>query len=138
MIGEDIGLYGGAYGVTRGLWQDFGDERVEIPPSLKRPLLDVCRCGDNGLRPVGELMYVDFAGLAMDQIYNQGAKIRYMFGGKARVPMVIRTEGGCGRSSGAHHAQSLEAWFMHVPGLGSNASHSFRCKRSSQVGCSRR
>jgi pyruvate/2-oxoglutarate/acetoin dehydrogenase E1 component len=62
-------------------------------------------------------MYVDFAGLAMDQIYNQGAKIRYMFGGKARVPMVIRTEGGCGRSSGAHHAQSLEAWFMHVPGL---------------------
>jgi 2-oxoisovalerate dehydrogenase E1 component len=118
LIGEDIGLYGGAYGVTRGLWQDFGDERVRNTPISEAAIVGCCvGAAITGLRPVGELMYVDFAGLAMDQIYNQGAKIRYMFGGKARVPMVIRTEGGCGRSSGAHHAQSLEAWFMHVPGL---------------------
>ncbi|NLJ48627.1 MAG: pyruvate dehydrogenase (acetyl-transferring) E1 component subunit alpha [Candidatus Atribacteria bacterium] len=118
LIGEDIGLYGGAYGVTRGLWQDFGDERVRNTPISEAAIIGCCvGAAITGLRPVGELMYVDFAGLAMDQIYNQGAKIRYMFGGKALVPMVIRTEGGCGRSSGAHHAQSLEAWFMHVPGL---------------------
>ncbi len=118
LLGEDIGLYGGAYGVTRGLWQDFGSERVRNTPISEAAIVGACvGAAITGLRPVGELMYVDFAGLAMDQIYNQGAKIRYMFGGKARVPMVIRTEGGCGRSSGAHHAQSLEAWFMHVPGL---------------------
>ena len=118
LIGEDIVLYGGAYGVTRGLWKDFGDERVRNTPISEAAIIGCCvGSAITGLRPVGELMYVDFAGLAMDQIYNQGAKIRYMFGGKARVPMVIRTEGGCGRSSGAHHAQSLEAWFMHVPGL---------------------
>jgi len=118
LIGEDIGLYGGAYGVTRGLWQDFGNERVRNTPISEAAIIGCCvGSAITGLRPVGELMYVDFTGLAMDQIYNQGAKIRYMFGGKARVPMVIRTEGGCGRSSGAHHAQSLEAWFMHVPGL---------------------
>jgi len=118
LIGEDIGLYGGAYGVTRGLWQEFGNERVRNTPISEAAIIGACvGSAITGLRPVGELMYVDFAGLSMDQIYNQGAKIRYMFGGKARVPMVVRTEGGCGRSSGAHHAQSMEAWFMHVPGL---------------------
>ncbi|MEI6157408.1 MAG: pyruvate dehydrogenase complex E1 component subunit beta [Atribacterota bacterium] len=118
LIGEDIGLYGGAYGVSRDLWKDFGGERVRNTPISEAAIIGCCvGAAITGLRPVGELMYVDFTGLAMDQIYNQGAKIRYMFGGKARVPMVIRTEGGCGRSSGAHHAQSMEAWFMHVPGL---------------------
>jgi pyruvate dehydrogenase E1 component beta subunit len=69
------------------------------------------------MRPVAEIMYIDFIGLAMDQIVNQAAKVKYMFGGKARVPLVIRTQGGGGRSSGAQHAQSLESWFVHVPGL---------------------
>lgn len=118
LIGEDIGLYGGAYGVTRGLWQEFGGERVRNTPISEAAIVGACvGAAITGLRPVGEIMYVDFMTLCMDQLANQGAKIRYMFGGKARVPMVIRTEGGCGRSSGAQHAQSLEAWFIHVPGL---------------------
>lgn len=118
LIGEDIGLYGGAYGVTRGLWQEFGGERVRNTPISEAAVVGCCvGAAITGLRPVGEIMYVDFLTLAMDQLVNQGAKIRYMFGGKARVPMVIRTEGGCGRSSGAQHAQSLEAWFLHAPGL---------------------
>ncbi len=118
LIGEDIGLYGGAYGVTRGLWQEFGGERVRNTPISEAAIVGCCvGAAMTGLRPVGEIMYVDFMTLCMDQLVNQGAKIRYMFGGKARVPMVIRTEGGCGRSSGAQHAQSLEAWFIHVPGL---------------------
>ncbi|MGC8778460.1 MAG: alpha-ketoacid dehydrogenase subunit alpha/beta, partial [Candidatus Caldatribacteriaceae bacterium] len=118
LIGEDIGLYGGAYGVTKGLWQEFGGERVRNTPISEAAVVGCCvGSAITGLRPVGEIMYIDFLTLAMDQLVNQGAKIRYMFGGKARVPMVIRTEGGCGRSSGAQHAQSLEAWFLHVPGL---------------------
>ncbi len=118
LIGEDIGLYGGAYGVTRGLWQEFGGERVRNTPISEAAVVGCCvGASMTGLRPVGEIMYIDFLTLAMDQLVNQGAKIRYMFGGKARVPMVIRTEGGCGRSSGAQHAQSLEAWFLHAPGL---------------------
>lgn len=118
LLGEDIALYGGAYGVTRGLWQEFGGERVRNTPISEAAIVGCCvGAAVTGLRPVGEIMYVDFMTLCMDQLANQGAKIRYMFGGKARVPMVIRTEGGCGRSSGAQHAQSLEAWFVHVPGL---------------------
>ncbi|MDD3699661.1 MAG: pyruvate dehydrogenase (acetyl-transferring) E1 component subunit alpha [Atribacterota bacterium] len=118
LMGEDIALYGGAYGVTRGLWQEFGGERVRNTPISEAAIVGCCVGSSiTGLRPVGEIMYIDFIGLCMDQLVNQGAKIRYMFGGKARVPMVIRTEGGCGRSSGAHHAQSLESWFLHTPGL---------------------
>ncbi|MDK2896316.1 MAG: 2-oxoisovalerate dehydrogenase component [Candidatus Atribacteria bacterium] len=118
ILGEDVGLYGGAYGVTRGLWQEFGDDRVRNTPISEAAIAGCCvGSAITGLRPVGEIMYIDFTTLAMDQLVNQGAKIRYMFGGKARVPMVMRTEGGCGRSSGSQHAQSLEGWFVHVPGL---------------------
>ncbi|MGI6368520.1 MAG: alpha-ketoacid dehydrogenase subunit alpha/beta [Anaerolineae bacterium] len=118
VMGEDVGLYGGAYGATRGLFDRFGGERVRDTP-ISEALIGGAAVGSamTGLRPVAELMYVDFTPLAMDQIANQGAKNRYMFGGKTRVPMVIRTEGGAGRSIAAHHSQSLEALWTHFPGI---------------------
>jgi len=118
VMGEDVGLYGGAYGATRGLYEEFGPERVMDTP-ISEALIGGAAVGAamTGLRPVAEIMYVDFTPLAMDQIANQGAKNRYMFGGKTRVPMVIRTEGGAGRSIAAHHSQSLEALWVHFPGI---------------------
>jgi pyruvate/2-oxoglutarate/acetoin dehydrogenase E1 component/TPP-dependent pyruvate/acetoin dehydrogenase alpha subunit len=118
VMGEDVGLYGGAYGATRGLWEEFGPKRVFDTP-ISEALIGGAAVGAamTGMRPVAELMYVDFTPLAMDQIANQGAKNRYMFGGKTRVPMVIRTEGGAGRSIAAHHSQSLEALWTHFPGI---------------------
>lgn len=118
VIGEEVGLYGGAYGVTKGLIDRFGAERV-IDAPISEPAIVGAAIGAamTGLRPVAELMYVDFAGMAMDQIANQAAKSRYMFGGQIGVPMVLRTQGGTGRSAAAQHSQSLEAWLMHVPGL---------------------
>ncbi|MEN6480189.1 MAG: transketolase C-terminal domain-containing protein, partial [Anaerolineales bacterium] len=117
-MGEDVGLYGGAYGATRGLFQEFGEQRVLDTP-ISEALIGGMAVGAamTGLRPVAEFMYIDFTPLAMDQIANQGAKNRYMFGGKTRVPMVIRTEGGAGRSIAAHHSQSLEALWTHFPGI---------------------
>ncbi|HHY99074.1 MAG TPA: alpha-ketoacid dehydrogenase subunit beta [Firmicutes bacterium] len=118
LIGEDIGVYGGAYGVTRDLYAKYGPERVRDAPISEAAIVGGgLGAALTGLRPVVEIMYVDFIGLAMDQIANQAAKIKYMTGGKARVPLVIRTEGGTGRTLGAHHSQSLEAWILHVPGL---------------------
>jgi len=118
MMGEDVGLYGGAYGATRGLFEEFGPDRVRDTPISEATIggaaVGAAMCG---LRPVAEIMYVDFTPLAMDQIANQGAKNRYMFGGKTIVPMVIRTEGGTGRSIAAHHSQSLEALWVHFPGI---------------------
>ncbi len=118
VMGEDIGLYGGAYGATHGLFEEFGPERVRDTPISEATIggaaVGTAMCG---LRPVAEIMYVDFTPLAMDQIANQGAKNRYMFGGKTTVPMVIRTEGGAGRSIAAHHSQSLEALWVHFPGI---------------------
>jgi len=118
VMGEDVGLYGGAYGATRGLFEEFGGERV-IDTPISEALIGGASVGAamTGLRPCSELMYVDFTPLAMDQLANQGAKNRYMFGGKTRVPMVIRTEGGAGRSIAAHHSQSLEALWEHFPGI---------------------
>lgn len=118
VMGEDVGVYGGAYGATRGLYDRFGPERVKDTP-ISEALIGGAAVGAamTGLRPVAEIMYVDFTPLAMDQIANQGAKNRYMFGGKTRVPMVIRTEGGAGRSIAAHHSQSLEALWVHFPGI---------------------
>jgi 2-oxoisovalerate dehydrogenase E1 component len=118
IMGEDVGLYGGAYGATRGLFDEFGGERV-IDTPISEALIGGAAVGAamTGLRPVAELMYVDFTPLAMDQLANQGAKNRYMFGGKTRVPMVVRTEGGAGRSIAAHHSQSLEALWTHFPGI---------------------
>lgn len=118
LIGEDIGVYGGAYGVTRGLLEEYGPDRVRDAPISEAAIVGGgLGAALTGLRPVVEIMYVDFIGLAMDQIANQVAKIRYMTGGKAKVPLVIRTQGGTGRTLGAHHSQSLEAWILHVPGL---------------------
>jgi len=118
LIGEEVGLYGGAYGVTRGLIEMFGAERV-IDAPISEPAIVGTAIGAamTGLRPVAELMYVDFAGMAMDQIANQAAKSRYMFGGQIGVPMVLRMQGGTGRSAAAQHSQSLEAWMLHTPGL---------------------
>jgi len=118
VMGEDVGLYGGAYGATRGLYEEFGEARVKDTP-ISEALIGGAAVGAamTGLRPVAEIMYVDFTPLAMDQIANQGAKNRYMFGGKTKVPMVIRTEGGAGRSIAAHHSQSLEALWVHFPGI---------------------
>jgi len=118
VMGEDVGLYGGAYGATRGLFEEFGPERVRDTPISEATIAGAAvGAAMTGLRPVAEIMYVDFTPLAMDQIANQGAKNRYMFGGKTTVPMVIRTEGGTGRCIAAHHSQSLEALWVHFPGI---------------------
>lgn len=118
LIGEEVGVYGGAYGVTKGLIEAYGASRV-IDTPISEPAIVGAAVGAamTGLRPVAELMYVDFLGMAMDQLANQAAKIRTMFGGQTGVPMVLRTQGGTGRSAGAQHSQSLEAWVMHTPGL---------------------
>ena len=118
IIGEEVGRYGGAYGVTRGLFQEFGARRVVDSPISEAGIVGLgVGAAITGLRPIVELMYVDFVGLAMDQIANQMAKFRYMTGGQLTIPMVLRTQGGTGRSAGAQHSQSLESWLVHVPGL---------------------
>ena len=118
IMGEDVGLYGGAYGATRDLFNEFGQWRV-IDTPISEATIGGAAVGAamTGMRPVAEIMYVDFTPLAMDQIANQGAKNRYMFGGKTTVPMVIRTEGGAGRAIAAHHSQSLESLWTHFPGI---------------------
>jgi pyruvate/2-oxoglutarate/acetoin dehydrogenase E1 component/TPP-dependent pyruvate/acetoin dehydrogenase alpha subunit len=118
IMGEDVGLYGGAYGATRDLFKEFGKWRVLDTP-ISEATIGGAAVGAAmaGMRPVAEIMYVDFTPLAMDQIANQGAKNRYMFGGKTTVPMVIRTEGGAGRAIAAHHSQSLESLWTHFPGI---------------------
>ena len=118
VMGEDVGLYGGAYGATRGLYQEFGEWRVLDTP-ISEATIGGAAVGAAmaGMRPIAEIMYVDFTPLAMDQIANQGAKNRYMFGGKTTVPMVLRTEGGAGRAIAAHHSQSLESLWTHFPGI---------------------
>lgn len=119
LLGEDIAdPFGSAYKVTLGLSEKFGRQRVIQTPISELGLVGAgVGASLTGMRPVAELMYIDFSGLAMDQLVNQAAKIRYMSGGQAKVPFVLRTQGGMGRSSAAHHAQSLEAWFIHIPGL---------------------
>ncbi|MEM3627196.1 MAG: alpha-ketoacid dehydrogenase subunit beta [Candidatus Bathyarchaeia archaeon] len=119
LLGEDIGRYwGGAFKVTEGLAEEFGDERVRDTPISESAIIGVAvGAAITGMRPVAEIMFGDLTALAMDQIANQAAKIHYMFGGQAHCPMVIRTPFGAGVNIAAHHSQSLEAWFMHVPGL---------------------
>lgn len=118
IMGEEVGRYGGAYGVTKDLIKHFGEERVIDTPISEAAIVGAAvGAAMAGLRPVAELMYVDFIGMTMDQLANQAAKIRYMFGGQIGVPMVLRTQGGTGRSAGAQHSQSLEAYVMHTPGL---------------------
>lgn len=118
LMGEDIGIYGGAYGATKGLLEAFGPERVRESPISEAGVAGLgVGSAMTGTRPVVEIMYVDFTLLAADQIANQGAKNRYMFGGKTIVPLVIRTEGGAGRGIAAQHSQSLEAIWTHFPGI---------------------
>jgi pyruvate dehydrogenase E1 component beta subunit len=119
LIGEDIGRHwGGAFKVTDGLAQEFGDERVRDTPISESAIVGMgVGAAITGMRPVAEIMFGDLTALAMDQIANQAAKIRYMFGGQASCPLVIRTPFGAGVNIASHHSQSLEAWFMHVPGL---------------------
>src|SRR3972149_12275769 len=119
LLGEDIGRYwGGAFGVTKGLADEFGDDRVRDTPISESAIIGVAvGAAITGMRPVAEIMFGDLVALAMDQIANQAAKIRYMFGGQTRCPLVIRTPFGAGVNIASHSSQSLEAWFMHVPGL---------------------
>jgi pyruvate dehydrogenase E1 component beta subunit len=118
LLGEDIALYGGAFRVTRGLVKRFGPERVINTPISENSFVGVAvGAALTGLRPVVELMFMDFIALAMDQIVNHAAKLHYIYGGQARVPLVLRTPAGAGRGYGASHSQSLEAWFVHTPGL---------------------
>ncbi|MGD1992070.1 MAG: alpha-ketoacid dehydrogenase subunit beta [Anaerolineae bacterium] len=118
VMGEDVGVGGGAYGATQGLLEQFGPERVRDTPISESAIVGYgVGAALAGLRPVVELMHMDFVTYAMDQIVNQAAKLRYMFGAKACVPLVIRTPAGGWLTAAAQHSQSLEAWFTHIPGL---------------------
>src|SRR6266516_4238870 len=120
VMGEDVAVWGGGgvFGVTKGLVDEFGSELIRDTPISEEAIAAVAiGAAATGSRPVAEIMYVDFIGLAMEPIVNQAAKLRYMFGGKARVPIVIRAQEGAGRGNAAQHSQSLEAWFCHIPGL---------------------
>ena len=119
IMGEDVGKnWGGAFKVTKGLAEEFGDERVRDTPISENTIAGAAvGAAITGMRPVAEIMFGDLITLAMDQICNQAAKMRYMFGGQTSVPLVIRTVFGGGKNIASHHSQSLEAWFMHTPGL---------------------
>jgi len=118
VAGEDVGVYGGIFGVTAGLLDQFGDNRVKDTPITESAIVGTAvGAATVGLRPVIELMFVDFIGVALDQLYNQAAKMKYMFGGKAKIPMVMRATCGAGIGAAAQHSQCLEALFMHLPGL---------------------
>ena len=117
-MGEDIGPLGGAFQVTKGLINIFGPDRIRNTPISEQAIAGLAiGAAMKGMRPVAEFMYIDFMGLAIDQIANQAAKSRYMFGGKIEIPVVFRTQGGAGRGNAGQHSQSLEAWYYHVPGL---------------------
>ncbi len=118
LIGEDIGVYGGAFGVTAGLVDQFGEERVRDTPISEAALTGACvGSALTGMHPIGEMQFSDFVVLAMEQLVMQAAKIRFMFGGKASVPMVMRLAAGSGTGAAAQHSENLENWFVHVPGL---------------------
>ena len=120
LMGEDIAKHGGAFGVTRTLFEQFGPERVRNTPISENTIVGSgTGAALAGMRPVMEIMFVDFSGLAMDQICTQAAKLRFMTGGQCKVPWVLRMPqgGGAGKSTAAQHSQSLETWFAHIPGL---------------------
>lgn len=118
VAGEDVGVFGGCFGVTAGLLERFGERRVKDTTITESAIIGTAvGAATAGLRPVVELMFVDFIGVALDQLYNQGGKMRYMFGGKAKIPMVMRAACGAGIGAAAQHSQCLEALFMHLPGL---------------------
>ena len=118
IMGEDIAEMGGSMGVTQGLLDEFGAERVRNTPISEMAIVGAgIGAAMAGMRPVVEIMYEDFLTLSLEQIVNQAAKHRYMSGGQLTVPLTIRTQGGAGWSPGAQHAQQLEAWLVHIPGL---------------------
>jgi acetoin:2,6-dichlorophenolindophenol oxidoreductase subunit beta len=118
IMGEDIAEMGGSMGVTQGMLAEFGAERVRNTPISEMALVGAgMGAAIMGMRPIVEVMYEDFLTLAMEQLVNQAAKHRYMSGGQVKVPLTVRTQGGAGWSPGAQHAQQVEAWFCHVPGL---------------------
>jgi len=118
LVGEDVALPGGPFSASRGLLEKFGPWRVKDTPISEAAIAGLgVGAALAGLRPVVEIMFMDFLGLAMDQIVNQAAKVSYMSGGRQRLPLTIRTMCGSGRNNGPQHSQNLEAWFAHVPGL---------------------
>ncbi len=118
LIGEDLGVYGGAFGVTRGMLEEFGPERIRDTPISEAAIAGAATgAALMGMRPVMEIMFMDFLTISMNQLVNQAAKIRFMFGGKASIPMVVRAPAGSGTGAAAQHSQSLEAWFIHTPGI---------------------
>lgn len=118
LVGEDIGIYGGAFGVTGDLVTEFGEERVRDTPISENAIVGTAvGSAITGMRPVAEMQFMDFLTLGMEQLVLQGAKIRYMFGGKATVPMVLRLPAGSGTGAAAQHSESLESWLVNVPGL---------------------
>lgn len=118
LIGQDIGRFGGVFGLTRGLYDKYGPDRVRDAPISEEGLANLAvGAAMNGMRPVLEIMFMDFMALTLDAVANQAAKLRYLSGGQLEAPLVVRTLGGAGFRIGAHHGQSLEAWFTHVPGL---------------------
>jgi pyruvate dehydrogenase E1 component beta subunit len=118
LLGEDVGVYGGAFGVSRGMLEEFGPERVRDTPISEAAIAGAATgAALMGMRPVMEIMFMDFFTISMNQLVNQAAKIHFMFGGKANVPMVARAPAGSGTGAAAQHSQSLEAWFINVPGI---------------------
>ena len=118
LIGEDVAGYGGVFHMFDGLLTEFGGARVVDTPISEQAIIGLgVGAAARGLRPVCDLMFMDFVGVAMDQIFNQAAKMKYMFGGNVSVPLTITTAGGAGMSAAAQHSQSLEAWLAHIPGL---------------------
>jgi pyruvate dehydrogenase E1 component beta subunit len=118
IMGEEIGVWGGTYAVTKGFYDHFGEKRVRDTPIAEAVIVGAAiGAALTGLRPVAELMTINFAFAAMDHIVNEAAKLRYMFGGQFTIPLVIRTPGGGGRQLGATHSQTPDAIFAHFPGL---------------------
>ena len=117
LCGEDVGKFGGCFGVTAGLVDEFPGRVVDTPISETAIIGSSVGAAAAGLRPIAEIMFVDFMGVCMDELFNQAVKMRYMFGGKAKVPLVVKTIAGAGVAAAAQHSQSMEAWFTHIPGL---------------------
>ena len=118
IFGEDVGQFGGCFGVTAGMYDEFGEKRIRDTPISEGAIIGAAvGSAAAGLRPIAELMFIDFTTVGMDQLVNQAAKMRYMFGGKITLPMVVRLPAGAGVRAAAQHSQSLEAWLTHVPGL---------------------
>lgn len=118
LMGEDVGKHGGAFAASKGLFEEFGPSRVKDTPISESVIVGAgVGAALTGMRPIVEIMYIDFIAMAMDSIVNQAAKVKYMFGGHARVPLTIRTAFGAGRGNAAQHSQSLETWLTLIPGL---------------------